>query len=76
MLDLVVPGPIDPCLSVISSLSPSVVAKFLIFFLRIYSLMSPIKIIWSPLLFQVVMLSDRSDKKAILGHYRLFRLEK
>ena len=34
LLDLVVPGPSDMCLSVINSLSPSFGAKFMIFYLE------------------------------------------
>ena len=76
LLALVVPGTIDTCLSVIISLSPSFVAKFLIFLLRIYASMSPIKIIWYPLLFQVFVLSDNYYKKDVLLHSCLFRLDK
>ena len=76
LLDIVVPDPIDPYLSVISSLIPSFVAEFLIFLLRTYLLMSPIKMIWSPLLFQVIMSSDKSDRKSVLGYSCLFRLAK
>ena len=67
---------IDQCLSVINYPSPSFVAKFLIFLLGIYLLMSPIKIILSPLLFQVFMLSSRSDKKSVIGNSRLFKWNK
>ena len=38
--------------------------------------MSPIKIIWSPLLLQIIMSLDRSDKKAVLGHSRVLMLYK
>ena len=72
----VVPGPSDPCLSVINSLIPSFVEKFLISLLRMYSLMFPIIIILSPLLFHMLIFSEMSDRKAVLGNSRIFRLEK
>ena len=68
-------GPKDSCLSVINSRSPSLEVKYLIVLLRIFSLISPIRIIWSSLVFQVFMSSARSEIKAVMGNSPLLILE-
>ena len=69
-------GPINMCILVISCLSHSFEVNELIFLIRMYLFMPPIKIIWSPLFLQIFMSSARSDRKSVLGYYLLLRLEK
>ena len=74
--DLVVAGPEGPCLSVISSLSPSLAEKNMIFLLNIYSLMSPLRIIRYPLFFQDMTSFDKSDRNTDLGNSLLLIFKK
>ena len=59
-----------------SSHSPSVDVKDLIFWLRIYSLISPIHIFWSPLFLQLVISSARYEMNTVVGNSLLILLEK
>ena len=72
----VAPSTIDLCLYMIIYRSSSLAVKFLIILLKIYSFIAPIRTIGSPLVFQVFMLSARSERKAVLGHSLLLILEK
>ena len=67
LFPLVAPGTIDICISVIHYRSPSLAVKLQIFLLGMHSFMSPIRTVWSPLVFQVFMSSVRSERKAVLG---------
>ena len=73
---LVLTGPINLCLSMISSQSPSLEVKDLVFRLRIYSLISNIRMICYPLFFHEFISSDRSDINSVLGNSLLLRFEK
>ena len=72
LLDLVEPVPSDPCLSVMSSLSPSFEKYWQDLWLRIYSLKSPTRIIKSLSYLQLSTSSFRSLKKTCLGHILMF----
>ena len=60
------------CLFMISSQSPSLVEKVLALHMRMYLLLSPVKIIWYPPFFQDDTLSSKSDIKATPGYSLLF----
>ena len=62
-------------MSVISSRSPSLSVNDLVFLLIMYVFMSLIQIIWY-LFFQVFMSSAIYDRKSVMGHSLLLRLEK
>ena len=73
---LVIVGPCHPCLSVIISVSPIFTINLLILWFGIYSLTSPILIIWSPFTFHDYISLPRSYIQANLEHFCLLMLWK
>ena len=64
----VVDVPTNLCMLIISSQSTILVLKDLVFRVRLYSLISPISMVWSPLFFQEFVSSVRSDINSVIGY--------
>ena len=76
LLSLLVVCPINPCISMMSSQSPSLEVKYLIFWLGVYSLIYTIGMVWFPLFSRWFMSSARSYRNGVIGNSILIRLEK
>ena len=74
--DLFFPGPCPPCLLVIIYVSPRFAINILIFWPRIYLLISSITIFWYPFSLHDSISLPNSSRKATLGHCSLLMLWK